>query len=59
MTITTEAKQQALGWLVQAQQLMNDALVDLTEDVFEEEPELDEARGLLIEVIERLEEELK
>jgi len=59
MTIAIEDKKQALAWLVQAQDLMNYALVDLTENVFEEEPELDEARGLLIQVIDRLEEELK
>lgn len=43
--------------LKEAEQLLNEWLVDNTEEVFEEEPEVDEARGLLTEVIERFENE--
>lgn len=37
-----------------AEQMLNEWLVDNTEDVFEEEPEIDEARGLLNKAIELL-----
>lgn len=39
----------------QAEHILNDWLVDNTERVFEEQPEIDEARGLLIKAIELLE----
>jgi len=59
MTITTEAKQQALDFLIKAEEFLNDALVELTEDSFEEEPEIDNARADVLDVIARLEGELK
>ena len=59
MTITTEAKQQALDFLIKAEEFLNDALVELTEDAFEEEPEIDNARADVLDVIARLEGELK
>jgi hypothetical protein len=37
-----------------AEQILNDWLVDRTEDLFEEEPEIDEARLLLVEAIRQL-----
>ena len=39
--------------LVQAEALLNEWLADNTENVFEEEPEIDDARGLILEVLER------
>jgi hypothetical protein len=38
--------------LKQAEQILNEWLVDNTAEVFEEQPEIDEARGLLIEYLE-------
>ena len=37
-----------------AEHILNNWLVDNTERVFEEEPEIDTARGLLLEVLEEL-----
>ena len=42
----------ALDKIIQAEQLLNEWLVDNTVEVFEEIPEVDEARDLLIEAIE-------
>jgi hypothetical protein len=41
--------------ITRAESILNDWLVDNTEDVFEEQPEIDDARGLLIEAIDLLE----
>lgn len=38
----------------QAERILNDWLVDNTEQVFEEQPEIDSARALLIEALELL-----
>jgi len=43
----------------QAEQLLNEWLVDNTEKVFEEQPEIDEVRGLLIEYINKKAHEMK
>ncbi len=59
MTITKEAKQQALDFLIKAEELLTYALVELTEEVFEEEPALDNARTAVLDLIEDLEGELK
>lgn len=40
-----------------AESILNEWLVDNTEEVFEEQPEIDDARGLLIEAIDLLEKE--
>lgn len=47
--------QQSLVKLHLVEQMLADYLVDNTEDVFEEIPEIDDARGLVVEVIEELE----
>jgi hypothetical protein len=47
----------ALDKIIQAEQLLNEWLVDNTVEVFEEIPEVDEARGLLIEAIELMAEQ--
>lgn len=46
----------ALEKLIRAEYLLNAWLVDNTEQVFEEEGEIDDARSLLIEVIEEIKE---
>jgi hypothetical protein len=46
----------ALEKLIRAEYLLNAWLVDNTEQVFEEEGEIDDARALLIEVIEEIKE---
>lgn len=40
--------------LQEAEKLLNDWLVDNTEEVFEEQPEIDQARGLLNDLLESL-----
>lgn len=46
--------EELLKKLREAESLLNNYLVDATEEVFEEIPEVDEARGLLIELIDAL-----
>jgi hypothetical protein len=43
--------------ITRAESILNDWLVDNTQDVFEEQPEIDDARQLLIEAIDLLEKE--
>jgi len=45
--------------ITQAEQLLNEWLVDNTEHVFEEQPEIDEARGLLLEYMDTFEDVLE
>jgi hypothetical protein len=47
----------ALDKIINAEQLLNEWLVDNTEEVFEEQPEIDLARELLIEAIELMKKE--
>lgn len=48
-------RRETLAKLNKVEQMLADWLVDNTDEVFEEQPEIDEARGLLIEAIEELE----
>jgi hypothetical protein len=43
--------------ITRAESILNDWLVDNTQDVFEEQPEIDDARQLLIEAIDLIEKE--
>jgi len=44
----------ALDSIESAERILNQWLVDNTDELFEESPKIDEARGLLIEAIEKL-----
>ena len=47
----------ALDKIIHAEKILNEWLVDNTEEVFEEQPEIDTARDLLIEAIELMNKE--